>query len=375
MTSASGKSIGKSIRHSGMGRAVCAAGLLMLTGAAHAQTAAPDFSASTGAVVLPFLNAPLDGQPTTRSPSLSIRFPGGRAHRATMDTGSTGVVVSATSIPNFAQLPQIGPGTLTYSSSGRIEKGVWVTTPLSISGVGDARVTTRPIPVLAVTEIACTKTARNCRPRLNPRGIGMIGIGFARQQDAQSQGTPDHNPFLNVQGMGTADQPGALRRGYVVSRRGVQVGLDAAGAAGFTYVKLEKSPTYPDWSAAPVCISVAGRTPPACGTMLMDTGVTAMYLRVPQDQLTGHTTPNARGRPVLNPGTSVALSMPGAAGVGYSFDAGDTANPVAPLSVVLVHSDTNPGPFVNTSVRFLNGFDYLYDADGGHVGFRPLKGQ
>jgi hypothetical protein len=27
-------------------------------------------------------------------------------------------------------------------------------------------------------------------------------------------------------------------------------------------------------------------------------------------------------------------------------------------------------PFVNTSVNFLNGFDYLYDADGGFVGFR-----
>jgi hypothetical protein len=27
-------------------------------------------------------------------------------------------------------------------------------------------------------------------------------------------------------------------------------------------------------------------------------------------------------------------------------------------------------PFVNTSLHFLNGFDYLYDADGGFVGFR-----
>jgi len=27
-------------------------------------------------------------------------------------------------------------------------------------------------------------------------------------------------------------------------------------------------------------------------------------------------------------------------------------------------------PFVNTSVRFLNGFDYLYDAEGGFVGLR-----
>jgi hypothetical protein len=26
--------------------------------------------------------------------------------------------------------------------------------------------------------------------------------------------------------------------------------------------------------------------------------------------------------------------------------------------------------FVNTGAHFLNGFDYLFDDDGGHVGFR-----
>ncbi|WP_051356957.1 hypothetical protein [Azorhizobium doebereinerae] len=338
-----------------------------------ALAAGPDYSGAAGAVFLPFLNAPLAGQPATRTPKLAIAFPGGQAHRGTLDTGSTGVVVSATSIPNFDQLPRLGPGQLTYSSSGRIEKGVWVVTPLTLSGGNGASVTTRPMPVLAVNEIACTASARNCRPRRNPKGIAMFGIGFARQHDHQAQGTPDHNPLLNVEGMGTPEQLGRMRRGYVVSRRGVLVGLDAASTAGFSFVKLDKSPVYPDWSAAPVCISVAGTAPPACGTMLMDTGVTTMYLRVPPEQLAGHTAPNAKGLPVLNPGTSVALTMTGAQGIGYSFNVGDRANPLAPLDVVLVHADANPGPFVNTSVRFLNGFDYLYDADAGYVGFRALN--
>ena len=43
-------------------------------------------------------------------------------------------------------------------------------------------------------------------------------------------------------------------------------------------------------------------------------------------------------------------------------------NPLAPARLILV-SRLRP-PFVNTSVHFLNGFDYLYDADGGFVGFR-----
>jgi hypothetical protein len=37
-----------------------------------------------------------------------------------MDTGSTGVVVSADKIPSIDRLPSLGPGQLTYSSSGRV---------------------------------------------------------------------------------------------------------------------------------------------------------------------------------------------------------------------------------------------------------------
>ena len=49
-----------------------------------------------------------------------------------MDTGSTGIVVSADKIPNIDRLPSLGPGRLTYSSSGRIMIGRWVVTPVTI---------------------------------------------------------------------------------------------------------------------------------------------------------------------------------------------------------------------------------------------------
>ncbi len=340
---------------------------------AQAQTAsAPDYAGAGASTFLAFLNAPMAGQPTTRSPKLGLAFGDGQVRRGVMDTGSTGVVVSATSIPNLEQLPDLGPGELTYSSSGRIEKGRWVMTPLTLSGANGASVTTRPMPVLAVSEIACTPTARRCRVRKNPRNIAMIGVGFARQHDHQAKGTPDHNPLLMVQGMGDPGMPGKIRRGYVVTRRGVHVGLDAAVTAGFSYLKLDKSPVYPDWSAAPMCTSVAGKAPAACGTMLMDTGVTTMYLRVPPEQLAGQTVPNGKGAVMLAPGTTLAFTVPGLAKVAYSFKVGDFGNPVAPLDVILVQQDVNPGPFVNTSARFLNAFDYLYDADAGFVGFRPL---
>ena len=52
----------------------------------------------------------------------------------------------------------------------------------------------------------------------------------------------------------------------------------------------------------------------------------------------------------------------------YTFTVGDDLNPLAPRKLNLV-GGSRP-PFVNTSVRFLNGFDYLYDAEGGFVGLR-----
>jgi hypothetical protein len=54
-------------------------------------------------VYLPYANAPGPGEDITALPRLRISF-GGRSYGAVMDTGSTGVVVSADKIPNLASL-------------------------------------------------------------------------------------------------------------------------------------------------------------------------------------------------------------------------------------------------------------------------------
>ena len=59
-----------------------------------------------------------------KPPLLGLSF-GGRQRRAVMDTGSTGIVVAASSIPDVDRLESRGPGTLTYTSSGRIMRGDW----------------------------------------------------------------------------------------------------------------------------------------------------------------------------------------------------------------------------------------------------------
>ena len=160
-----------------------------------------------------------------------------------------------------------------------------------------------------------------------------------------------------------------LRRGYLVSSGGVSVGLTAGNTQGdFAYIKLERAGD--DWAATPVCIAVNGATPAACGTLLMDTGVTAMYLTVPDSQAPDAILTSTGRSPTLVDGTKLTISIPTEAAPQalYGFTVGGAGNPLAPARLILV-SRLRP-PFVNTSVHFLNGFDYLYDADGGFVGFR-----
>jgi hypothetical protein len=327
-------------------------------------------------VYLPYLDAPGPKDDIVALPHLRISF-GGRGYGVVMDTGSTGVVVSADKIPNIDRLPSLGPGKLTYSSSGRIMTGRWVVTPVTIAGADGASVTTAPMPVLAVSRIECTATARRCTPNESPRGVSMLGIGFGRPSstelnDDQAQGRINKNAFLNIAAInGDGSNVAPLRRGYIVTRQGVHIGLTADNTRGdFAYVKLAPAASGRDWAPLPACIAVNGATPAACGSLLMDTGVTTMYLTVPDDQAP----PDSRTRdgrsPTLRAGTQVAILIPAEenATARYTFKLGDDGNPLAPAHLVLV--DRARAPFVNTSVRFLNGFDYLYDADGGYVGLR-----
>ena len=319
---------------------------------------APSYERFREGVFLRYLNAEEGG--LNAVPRIGLSF-GGEPLRAELDSGSTGIVVAAAYIPGFDQLQSVGPGKLTYTSSGRVMVGQWVVTPVSLVGKEGASVQTEPMPVLAVTEVECLETARECTPSTSPRNIAMVGIGFGRESDAQSQSTPDKNPLLRVTG-GTGER----RRGYILSREGVHIGLTRENTRGdFRFIKLAKQPDRPDWAGTPACISINGVTPPACGTMLVDTGVSAMFMTLPEAQASG-------AQRTLPPGTQVAIRAGEGAGAFdlYQFTmGGDSA-----LAPVDIHLRVAPDRvFVNTSFHVLNGFDVLYDADGGYAGFRRRK--
>jgi hypothetical protein len=325
-------------------------------------------------IFLSYANAPGERQDITRVPKLRISF-GDAPTEIVMDTGSTGILVSASRIPNIDALPSRGDGRLTYSSSGRVMIGRWVVTPVTIIGGNGATARTAPMPVLAVTRIECTSWARRCTPTNNPRGVAMMGVGFGREHDHQTQSGPDRNPFLRIAHIAepTSDGESAheMRRGYIVTRHGVHLGLTAGNTRGaFHMLKLDRMPNDRDWRESSACISV-NNGKAACGTMLVDTGITTMFLTVPEDQAARALRRGPNRSITLAAGSKVAIAA-GAADapqVSYTFAVGDRRNPLAPDRITFIRR-SGGAAFVNTGVHFLNGFDYLFDDDGGRVGFR-----
>jgi hypothetical protein len=329
--------------------------LVSLASTAAAQEAAPDYGQFRQGILLRYLNSE-EGE-LREIPRIGLSF-GDRPIRAVLDSGSTGIVVASRLIPNFDSLASVGEGRLTYSSSGRVMLGQWVVTPLALVGKDGAAVQTEPMPVLAVTHVECLQRARDCTPSDAPHNIAMVGIGYGREGDLQSQSTPDKNPLLRVTG-----GSGERRRGYVLTAHGVHVGLTGANTRGaFSFTKLSRQPNRPDWAATPACISLNGAAPPACGTMLVDTGVSVMFMTVPAEQAGDATTTLATGTDV-----SIRVGTADKSSELYRF-AVDGGSALAPDRI---HLRVSPDRvFVNTSFHLLNGFDVLYDADGGYAGFR-----
>jgi hypothetical protein len=132
----------------------------------------------------------------------------------------------------------------------------------------------------------------------------------------------------------------------------------------FALVKLSPSGGMaaegPQWSAAPMTVTVNGVE--GDGTILMDTGINYMFLSPPSGSGLVHGTRAPAG-------TDIAIALPDSRhrAARYAFTVGNGSNPMHPEKVEVVR---DRGVFVNTGRMFLEGFDYLYDAAGGYVGYR-----
>ena len=97
-------------------------------------------------------------------------------------------------------------------------------------------------------------------------------------------------------------------------------------------------------------------------SMLLDTGLTNMMIEFPE----------LAGISDVEQGTDISVHLLGGR-LAYEFKVGDFTNPVTPRRVSWMKYSA--GPLINTGLRALALYDYLYDADGGCLGLWPRKKQ
>ncbi|MBV8190099.1 MAG: hypothetical protein JOY64_20425 [Alphaproteobacteria bacterium] len=313
------------------------------------------------ALDIPYANGPIGPH---HVPQVWLQLHGSAPRRFGMDTGSTGIVVSAEHYIPAPGDSDDGPGRLIYNSSGRILNGERHTTDVVIEREAGQPIATARVQVLRVTHITCLERARECQPESDPRGVAFMGVGFARHSAQGTEAGPARNPFTSLTALASGAPPSSVRPGYVVTRSGVHLGMTPQLAQGFAFVKLlpngQSDSDAPQWNAAPMTVSVDGVE--GDGTILMDTGINYMFLSPPAG------TGLARGTRAPA-GTRIAISLPDSRqrSAHYAFTVGDRGNPLHPEKVEVVRDRV---VFVNTGRMFLEGFDYLYDATGGFVGYR-----
>lgn len=331
----------------------------------------------TTTAFIPYANAA--GNPNLdASPTINLGFNGSGHHVPfIMDTGSVGIVASPDIFTPDRGAKYMGPGQQIYSSSGIIEEGTWWSATQEIYDTNGNLIATANVPVLQVTSIKCTHDARSCTTNNNPKGIAVMGIGFARESPEQVHGTPNYNAFLNLQ---TIIQNGVLQKlpkdwcnGYVVTPTGVFLGLTAANTANAGFVKLMpwpqySTPTLPEWMPAPMTVKVNNVS--GNGNVLMDTGVAAGFLTPPPNSIIGPlvTCPGTTLVECVPNGNQISTYLPNETNpvAFYTFTVGQVGNAMQPSGVHVV-----PGTdiFFNTSRHVLGGINFLYDNTNGYIGY------
>lgn len=296
----------------------------------------------------------------------------------TIDTGSLGVVVPASDIgPD-----KVGPGPASekmYDSSGNTYIGNLYTAPVSFQTSGGAIISTTPIPVLVSTSTACAPN--NTCTEAPPNTLHYLGVGFDRNASTSldlSVG-PAFNAFLHLDDAANGSD---ISPGYIFNAQTAQVtlGLNSTGLSGFTLAALTANQTVPgDWLTGPGCFSFPNNGGTQfCGTLLMDVGISEMFLQLfitqrPADTQTKQQNGNAYQTivPSSPPGVRMTILAGSSSSPAMSYSYTTSATPIAPAPSNVVWGD-KPQIFVNTGRRVLAAFNYLFDSQCGQFGFKPV---
>ena len=308
------------------------------------------------------LNTVSDGVAGNHAALIDVAIGGARINGFTIDTGSTGIAISAALLPSLAAYKPLGAGTINYDSSGASPSGTFYELPVSLLGGtsgGTPATGSTTVKVLVVTNDDNTRYFGIGNNRNNVySGTINPSLTFAQnvaQGNLTQVSAVGMNPLLNVSVNGTA----LPNQGYVVMNDRIVVGLTTANN-GYSFVQLTPDAANgPNlWNGIPVSLKV-GSGAAGSGTILHDTGIDYAFLK-----------------PFGHDNERVDISMPGTSATGalYSFDidrsklqcATTSSNSMKPCRV---EGSTSSTPFLNTGRQFFAGFNYLFDPVNGFVGY------
>ncbi|KAK7184354.1 hypothetical protein DPSP01_010527 [Paraphaeosphaeria sporulosa] len=318
-----------------------------------------------------------------------------------VDTGSTGLLIGAPLLPGVD--PRAGtPGRQYLSSSNIVYVGRYLDLNLTFHGTGNISAGAR-VPILIVDKswvcpwydplkhgFECPLGPEGQEPvERDVSGITYMGVGFGRNKNAEGQRTATSwgNPFLNINSInGTRFEPEDMKAGYIVSTKGIQLGLTRENTRGYDFMKLERGIAHAvdarDWAMPRMQFRVNGRKS-IPGSALIDTGISQMYIRAEDGKPLPEViirNPKEGGTPTVHRvknGARIAIDFGACASeelsevaASYSFEVGQNAT-MAPSYVVPGRQE--PPPYVNTGRNFLKGYSIAFDAIDGRLGFRPVQ--
>lgn len=326
----------------------------------------PDYSAYRGSFFIPYTADSSYEQHL----KVRARINGGPVVEMLLDTGSSVTLISQDLVADFDQ--NGSQGVTEIAESGQISRGT--VSPLHIEfidakGEGNAagQSAVSDFTGLVVADIVCApdaELAKACKAGPAEKRVRRMGVGF---------GQLDGIALFNLPEI----KSGALRAGFVLEPDGVRIGLAGDMISNdFSFVQLEKPRVeglkqnlwaYPQ---ADLTFNVVDSDMPYLvhGRFLMDTGIRAT--------LAGIIGAPRHGR--VPTGTEVYITPRWLGGSGPQIRWIEGNGPAAPLARghwTKIFEDVVTGwgdPFINTGIRPLINYRYLYDAEGGYWGLAPV---
>lgn len=302
-----------------------------------------------------------------------------------MDTGSTGMIISAWELGyrHPSELSHYAYGSHFLSSSKIFYTGYWVPVKLAFL---DSDVASDVSVFAVVSTGTCLDFDAEkgvCQELINrkdmPASIAYLGVGFGRYGPEQPGSTSDKNPLINITCTGGSTiSKEKISQGYVITEKGVHVGLTPELRCGFHVLKLNQnrhqavtSKDVAEWSGIPMSLHLSEQFANIAGTILFDSGISQMYLGIPKDAYNSLKLRKVGSSTRVKDGSHFTVRIGQKESTPILEWPVVVGSPEVTTPKKVLPRGKKPGmAFINSGRNFFKRHDLLFDAEKGLVGLR-----